>query len=603
MIAIDTDSGSRPDDASSEHGRDAGTPGDRHRGEKGFVLMTVMLVLGLLMGLTVTAHLASQAETRIGGNDYSATRAFYAAEAGAEHMLAELREQLSDGVLTAAKADSADDNPPSLPMHQFEEYTADLVGGVKNEKITQGPFSGMWSRTREVLVTSSVEGPAGSRTTVELNAKALAIPIFQFAAFYNEDLEVFPGAAMDLAGRVHTNEQLYMASCGGTDIYNVITVSGHFHQHRKEDDTWNNVCVSPPEDQIRLNDGSWTAIDSDVHDFCSGIGSDPSPSCSDADEQTFIDYSKANWDNNIQTDAHGIQPLTLPVPDGTPPHVLVEPCTGSEPTAIADVKYACKANIVVEVDGTSVNVNPSGLSGDFAEYQKNEFYDDREQTGDGGSTYSTSNRDVIELDVAELDSTEYGSGIVYVTASAAGGTSADATQYVVRLVNGEDLEAPLTVATNLPMYVQGDYNTDGQWQPASLAADALTILSNSWDDEDSDDNEDSTSGEYASDTSIQAAILAGHTATPSYGSPNPGGQFENFPRFLEDWGSATAEIQGSFISLWTSQFADSDWECCNYYGPPTRDWRFDTRFEDPENFPPGTPVVGQILRIGFVRTY
>jgi len=147
------------------------------------------------------------------------------------------------------------------------------------------------------------------------------------------------------------------------------------------------------------------------------------------------------------------------------------------------------------------------------------------------------------------------------------------------------------------------YNTVGDWRPASLAGDALTILSNSWDDDESDDNDDSTSGEDATDTTIQAAILAGHTATPSYGSSNPGGQFENFPRFLEDWGSAEAEIVGSFISLWESQIADSDWDCCNFYGPPTRDWRFDSRFEDPENFPPGTPVVGQILRIGFVRTY
>ncbi|MDP2496884.1 MAG: pilus assembly PilX N-terminal domain-containing protein, partial [Candidatus Palauibacterales bacterium] len=149
-----------------ENGR---APLDLPAGEGGFALATVMIVLGLLMGLTVTAHLASQAETRIGGNDYSATRSFYAAEAGAEHMLAELRELLSDGVLTAAKADSADDNPPNIPNFELEEYKAELdSGGVQNEKITQGPFSGMWSRTREVLVTSSVEGPNGSRTTVEL---------------------------------------------------------------------------------------------------------------------------------------------------------------------------------------------------------------------------------------------------------------------------------------------------------------------------------------------------------------------------------------------------------------------------------------------------
>ena len=341
----------------------------RRSRERGFALVTVMVVLGLLMGLTVTAHLA---ETRIGGNDYAATRAFYAAEAGAEYMLASLREQL------------------------------------------------------------------------------------------------------------------YLGSCGGMDIYGVVTVSEHLHQHRKANSS--NYCTD--QDRIQLNDSTWTAIDSDTHDHCGS--SDPDPSCCASDKTSFVNYSENNWDNNIQTEAHGIQPLTLPVPDGTPPHVLVEPCSS------------------------------------------------------GGSTWSTSDRDVIELDLSQLDADDYGDGIVYASAEP-GGASPEYTQYVVRVRNGADLQNPLTISTALPMYVQGDYSTQGTWQPASLAADALTILSNSWQDDNSDDNDNGTGGEYAFDTEIQAAILAGHTETPSYNSNDPGGQFENFP--------------------------------------------------------PGTPVVGQILRIGFVRTY
>lgn len=577
-------------------------PRSRHAdGEDGFALVTVLLVLALLTGLTVVAHRAAQTETRIGGNDYASTRAFYAAEAGAEHMLAALRAEMADGILTPAKVDAADDDPPTIPGFALEEYSADLIGGVKDEKITQGPFSGLWSRTRELLVTSSVKGGAGSRTTVELNAKALAIPIFQFAAFYNEDLEMFPGAPMDLAGRVHTNESLYLGSCGGLDLFDVITVSGDMHQHRKEADTWYNVCTD--DDQIQLNDDSWTEVDADVHDFCAGIGSDPDPGCSEVADENFIDHSKANWDNNIQTRAHGIQPLTLPVPEGTPPHVLVEPCSPADGDAIRAVKYSCNANIHVTVNGTSVDVDGVDNSDDFIEFRTDRFYDDREQHDDDGSTYATSNRDVIELDVSKLDASEYGAGIVYVTADPSG-APADERQYVVRVRNGQTLLNPISITTDLPMYVEGDFNSDdADWQPASLAADALTILSNSWDDDDSDDNDNSTGGENASDTKVQAAILAGHTATPSYGSSNPGGQFENFPRFLEDWGGDDAEIVGSFVSLWTAQIADSQWGCCAYYGPPNRVWSFDERFKDPENLPPGTPVVGQILRIGFVRTY
>ena len=36
-----------------------------------------------------------------------------------------------------------------------------------------------------------------------------------------------------------------------------------------------------------------------------------------------------------------------------------------------------------------------------------------------------------------------------------------------------------------------------------------------------------------------------------------------------------------------------------YYSPPARNWEFDTRFEDPANLPPGTPVVGNLIHTAF----
>jgi hypothetical protein len=36
-----------------------------------------------------------------------------------------------------------------------------------------------------------------------------------------------------------------------------------------------------------------------------------------------------------------------------------------------------------------------------------------------------------------------------------------------------------------------------------------------------------------------------------------------------------------------------------YYSPPNRQWQFDTRFSDPANLPPGTPLVGSIVQTAF----
>jgi hypothetical protein len=110
-------------------------------------------------------------------------------------------------------------------------------------------------------------------------------------------------------------------------------------------------------------------------------------------------------------------------------------------------------------------------------------------------------------------------------------------------------------------------------------------------------------GQSTSTPTIQAAVLAGHTPTPFFGAPG-GGQMENFPRFLENFGSSrTVTINGSFVSLWFAQYTNSQWRCCGYYNPPVRDWNYDDRFLDPANLPPHTPTVGQVLRMGFARRY
>ncbi len=606
-------------------------------GQGGFVLVTVLLVLILLSGLVAVALLMSRAEVQIGGNDYTATRAFYAAEAGTETMLATVREKMSDGVITPSEVDEVDDDPPDVPGFDLATYQAEMTSSTAEVvEITQGPFAGLKSLSRELLLTATTEGPSGARTTVELSADALAIPIFQFASFYNEDLEVFPGPVMDLTGRVHTNEHLYLGSENDLNLQDVVTAAGHLHFHRKYD-----PAVAPGGDvNIQLNDGSWFEMDQDVHTFCGG--SDPDPACSDAQAETFVDYAQSTWDDNVQTAAHGVQALRLPVPEGTDPYELVVPCDEISEPSMEEIAYGCPGNwdVRIEATGASVDVDDGGLGwdGDEVDFAVNQFYDDREQdcamtlAGPGideddgecdpGETAGneTSNRDVVELDLSEVDPSEYaglGSGdegtIIYVTADLVPGTPATQRQTVLRVRNGEQLEGPLTIATDLPMYVLGNFNSDADWQPASLVSDNVTFLSEEWasDPDAWDDDVDENSKPTASDTEVYAAVLSGHTQTtgPGAASAEEGGQFENFPRFLENWNSATMTIVGSFVSLWYDRWSDSKWQwCCsgyseNYYQPPTRDWSFDERFKNPDNLPPGTPVVGQILKIGFIRTY
>lgn len=218
----------------------------------------------------------------------------------------------------------------------------------------------------------------------------------------------------------------------------------------------------------------------------------------------------------------------------------------------------------------------------------------------------------------------------------------------VRLINGKvppgkyDFNSPesttgFTLASENGVYVLGDYNvgsitvaggsasttsdkyypqgktaslagtTDGSLHiPAAIIGDAVTVLSNSWDDTKSFAYPNDLSKRVASDTRVRFAMLAGDPITGR--SPTEGingkqnGGLINFKRFLENWTSTRLNYSGSLINLFNS-FNNNGRHKPNYatYNPPTRDWTFEESFKDPNRLPPGTPFVYFITFTGFER--
>jgi hypothetical protein len=194
-------------------------------------------------------------------------------------------------------------------------------------------------------------------------------------------------------------------------------------------------------------------------------------------------------------------------------------------------------------------------------------------------------------------------------------TTSSSQLTAVRLTNG--IAPPsngglgFSLATPNPLYVWGNYNqtrssylnttnTSAGTVPSALMSDALTILSSNW--RDSQSSQSFTSRD-ASDTTINAAILAGMV----YSTGSKDGQFSggimNMPRLLEDWGnggSTTLTLNTSLISLYastraTAQFQDPG----NYYYAPTRQFSFDLNFLDPSKQPPGMPCALIPVRFNF----
>ena len=185
------------------------------------------------------------------------------------------------------------------------------------------------------------------------------------------------------------------------------------------------------------------------------------------------------------------------------------------------------------------------------------------------------------------------------------------TEPGVRLINGEWLPPKgLTVATPDPMYIKGNYNvtTNGTpvnlgtsdtsaALPASVAADAVSILSVNWNDASS---ASALSSRIAGSTTVNCAILAGNvpTTTSSYS-----GGLENFPRFLEDWSGQTLTYNGSWVAMYDSRIATAPWSgngaSVSIYSPPIRNWSFDQNFNDLNKIPPASPQVRLLLRGGW----
>jgi hypothetical protein len=178
----------------------------------------------------------------------------------------------------------------------------------------------------------------------------------------------------------------------------------------------------------------------------------------------------------------------------------------------------------------------------------------------------------------------------------------------------------LTIASENPAYVYGDYNNPGLSTGftgasvgASLVADAVTLLSDSWNDVNSfafsSTGIANGTGRNASQTTYRLAVAAGKGIPFQYPAGygpykdfGTDGGAHNFLRYLEDWGGQTLWYKGSIVSIFYNHQAAGVYKCCNtVYSPPTRGYNFDTNFLTPSLLPPLTPMLRDINTIGFTQ--
>jgi Tfp pilus assembly protein PilX len=564
------------------------------------LLISVLVLLVALVFLGV-----SMRESSISANAANTTRAFYAAEAGLESGFVSLRGLLASGPPTSGQLAAI--AAPALTSPSLSQFNIALAVAqprpAYNTTIDRGASRGLRATVTDYEVTATATGPRGTQVLLTQTVRYLRIPLFQFGVFYGRgvDLEIYAGPRMTFNGRIHANSDVYVADDGDhvNDLLYVdsyLTAAGNIYRRRKDEEA---ASLTSRYNNTRIMDGSgnYQVLDFDRQvKNISNDGSSWEAGSLDAWKQTALQ----RFGGKVVDGALGAQEIVPPVPDlfynpsnpDTIAHRMIERGLGGDSTQMQSDKLYYKADLTI-IDGiaktkSGATVDLAGCTGGNP-LSTDSFTDARE-----GKTVT-----VRQVKISRLNSctnrtvdggvsVAAGSLIVYVA-----DTGSDRG---VRLTDGGTLGRDLTIVSENPVYVLGDYNKTDK-RAAAILADAVTILSNKWASDDYDGESDQNKNKRkAGDTEVNAAIAAGPAYESAPGMGN--GEMNNLLRFLEDWDGKTLKYRGSLVSLWHSTRATGLWNG-NYYTPPNRDWAYDTLFDTTQ--PPGMLSGIQIAKGPWVK--
>jgi hypothetical protein len=537
---------------------------------RGIALTVVMMVTVLLLSIVGVSLSLSQLELKKTSNLKLASQAFYAAEAGSESGVSLLRQLLNNKLHVS----TSDLNiaAPTLSGYAFDVFSIEKEGSMVATFLTSGNYAQLTAYIQRYKITSEAKVTGtDAKARILQHAVDYLIPLFQFGIFYEEDLEILPGPDMTFSnGRIHSNSDMYLGANSSLSIDSLTTSAGNVFNRRK-----NNGAAMPGTVQIKDGAGDYQEMNID------------------SDSSDWKTESQNIWDGRIKSQDHGIQGINLPLPSTNTPIDIIKNCDIADTQELKEAKFCWKAGLKI-IDGVAYDKNDNVLdlsAGGNNPLSTETFWDRRENANIQVSTIDMDKLNSNTIAMAALNNPPPGedAGILYAYRSGA--------DQGIRLHNGSTLPSiGLTVASEQPIYVQGDYNVNNG--PAAVIGDAVNILSNNWDDTNSQLN--LTSNRVASNTTVKGAIMTGHVET----EPNAGhysGGVENLPRFLEDWTDKTFTYSGSLVSLWFSEHGTKRWKYgAPVYKAPDRNWSYGI---DLSNMPPGTPRVRVVEKTSWFHGY
>jgi hypothetical protein len=546
--------------------------------DKAQALILVFMVIVFAMILLSPMLSKSISERYILRRQQLHNEAFYLAEGGMENAIKSFNDAIANYIISS----NVSRYPVDPTNSTFINTTFSNASGVFPNGATVYSYiaeanateSG-WDFTMEggtkvynkvYIVNSNATHPVTNDISVTLKRVIVRklTPAYYYDAFYNDDLEIIPGANMTFSGKFHTNGNMYLACDGSGKILTIdsqyLYSSGSVYNRRKE----NNNTMLGDVNIRQFGNSSYMEMN----------GFDSRNATWTVDSQT-TDW----WNGTVKDSSHGITASSAPVIQSIQPSGYYANATLINGTKIEN--GVIRESSVVLVEGVNI---PNGTI-----VTDTDFYNNRE-----GRYVRMTNINLRKL--ANLDNLTCSSGnstyvcpnhmppngLLYATRNDTSGSE----QAGIRVVNGSEIGRPggFTLVSNDPVYIQGDYNTIDK-KPAAIICDSVNLLSNSWNDSNIN-----WTARTASATTINSAFVAGIVQSNNATGVYSGG-LENYPRLHENWSGKNLTIKGSFIELWNSSVSTGNWVYGSpYYSAPNRKWSYDSDFTSAGGLPPFTPI-------------
>lgn len=597
---------------------------DRPSRKRGMAMMLVIImsVVILAMGLAMIGLsgdvLGAAVDTK------TKIRARYAAESAISVAIADAVYQAGEifgGGVSSSNRDV------SLGGDKGE---ADISSGnnLGQEVILQkrSPMNNL--RGNKIPLKIEATGRAGSaKSRISASVALYQVPIYQFGVFYEGPLEITPGPDMFVMGRVHTNSSAYFRGAATLSFQGPVTVVGDIVQWKR---SGGRILYQRKADStINLYEPGLNGI------LTAMTAATQPPPIGGVSNARFAETK-----------------LVLPIGGGVPRSILGPRDEANDPSALKRQKFDWLVKNRSSADArfvfTGSETPPSWITGPKVFYDRRELRWVRFWDFDVAALAASANQDSIfylddltsEMERIPTPVKKVLNAFRIVNASVLPRNMTIATGkpvYILGKFNSQDASGDTT-----------------KYKNAQIASDAVTVLSSQWMDWDLEhfkagsvtaarssmeqpfsntswvswttspastttqrnaliaaQSVSTTGNGVAADVRINAAMITGNKPSRAscltigntesqYESCYEGG-WHNTLRFLENWSGRTVTFKGSFVCMWAAQTPGLRVDPADkvigggHYSPPNRVWGYDTRFNDLNNMPPGSPFLATAI--------